>query len=57
METSEVLLRQMDKVFATTTKIGETNQRALEADVTQLLDISGEAHEQVDRGSGGRTIF
>ena len=28
---------------------GETLQRALEADSTQLLDVPGEAHEQVGR--------
>ena len=57
METSEVLLRQMDKVYASTTNIGETIQRALEADVTQLLDIPGEAHEQVDRVKAGGRYF
>ena len=57
METSEVLLRQMDKVYASTTKIGETIQQALEADVTQLLDIPGEAHEQVDMAEAGGRYF
>ena len=60
-ETSEVLLRQYRhwtraygrprwlKVDASRTNLGETLQRALEADGTQLLDIPGEAHEQVGR--------
>ena len=34
---------------ASRTNLGVTLQRALEADVTQLLDIPGEAHEQVGR--------
>ena len=37
------------KVDASRTNLGETLQRALEADGTQLLDIPGEAHEQVGR--------
>ena len=60
-ETSEVLLRQYRqwtraygrplwlKVDAGRTNLGETLQRALEADGTQLLDVPGEAHEQVSR--------
>ena len=60
-ETSEVLLRQYRqwtraygkprwlKVDANRTNLGETLQRALEADGTQLLDVPGEAHEQVGR--------
>ena len=60
-ETSEVLLRQYRqwtraygrprwlKVDASRTNLGETLQRALEADGTQLLDVPGEAHEQVGR--------
>ena len=60
-ETSEVLLRlyrhwtraygrpRWLKVDASRTNLGETLQRALEADGTQLLDILGEAHEQVGR--------
>ena len=60
-ETSEVLLRQYRhwtraygrprwlKVDASRTNLGETLQRALEADGNQLLDIPGEAHEQVGR--------
>ena len=59
--TSEVLLRQYRqwtraygrprwlKVDAIRTNLGETLQRALEADGTQLLDVPGEAHEQVGR--------
>ena len=59
--TSEVLLRQYRnwtraygrprwlKVDASRTNLGETAQRALEADGTQLLDIAGEAHEQAGR--------
>ena len=58
-ETSEVLLRQYRqwtraygrprwlKGDASRTNLGETLQRALEADGTQLLDVPGEAHEQV----------
>ena len=58
---SDVLLRQYRqwtraygrprwlKVDASRTNLGETLQRALEADGTQLLDIPGEAHEQVGR--------
>ena len=37
------------KVDASRTNLGETLQRALEADGTQLLDVPGEAHEQVGR--------
>ena len=60
-ETPEVLLRQYRqwtraygrprwlKVDASRTNLGETLQRALEADGTQLLDVPGEAHEQVGR--------
>ena len=60
-ETSEVLLRlyrhwtraygrpRWLKVDASGTNLGETLQRALEADGTQPLDIPGEAHEQVGR--------
>ena len=60
-ETSEVLLRQTHqwtraygrprwlKVDASRTNLGETFQRALEADGTQHLDVPGEAHEQVGR--------
>ena len=60
-ETSEVLLRQYRqwtraygnprwlKVDASRTNLGETLQRALEVDGTQLLDVPGEAHEQVGR--------
>ena len=60
-ETSEVLLRQYRQwtraygrprwltVDASRTNFGETLQRALEADGTQLLDVPGEAHEQVGR--------
>ena len=60
-ETSEVLLQQYRqwtraygrprwlKVDASRTNLGETLQRALEADGTQLLDVPGEAHEQVGR--------
>ena len=60
-ETSEVLLRQYRqwtraygrprwlKVDASRTNLGETLQRALDADGTQLLDVPGEAHEQVGR--------
>ena len=36
------------KVDAGRTNLGETLQRALEADGTQLLDVLGEAHEQVE---------
>ena len=60
-ETSDVLLRQYRqwtraygrprwlKVDAGRRNLGETLQRALEADGTQLLDVPGEAHEQVGR--------
>ena len=60
-ETSEVLLRQYRqwtrahgrprwlKVDASRTNLGETLQQTLEADGTQLLDVPGEAHEQVGR--------
>ena len=60
-ETSEVLLRQQRNwtracgrprwlvVDASRTNLGETMQRALEADGTQLLAIPGEAHEQAGR--------
>ena len=60
-ETSEGLLRlyrqwtracgrhRWLKVDASRTNLGETLQRALEADGTQLLDVPGEAHEQVGR--------
>ena len=60
-ETSEVLLRlyrqstraygrhRWLKVDASRTNLGETLQRALEVDGTQLLDVLGEAHEQVGR--------
>ena len=60
-ETSEDLLRQYRqwtraygrprwlKVHASRTNLGETLQRALVADGTQLLDVPGEAHEQVGR--------
>ena len=60
-ETSEILLRQYRqwtraygrprwlKVDASRTNLRETLQRALEADGTQLLDVPGEAHEQVGR--------
>ena len=60
-ETSEVLRRQYRqwtraygrprwlKVDASRTHLGDTLQRALEADGTQLLDVPGEAHEQVGR--------
>ena len=60
-ETSEVLLRQYRqwtraygrprglKVDASRTNLGTTLKRALEADGTQLLDVPGEAHEQVGR--------
>ena len=60
-ETSEVLLRQYRQrtraygrprwlqVDASRPNLGETLQRALEADGTQLLDVPGEAHEQVGR--------
>ena len=37
------------KVDASRTNLGESLQRALEADGTQLLDVPGEAHEQVGR--------
>ena len=37
------------KVDARRTNLGETLQRAHEADGTQLLDVPGEAHEQVGR--------
>ena len=37
------------KVDASRTNLGETLQRALEADGTQLLDVPGEEHEQVGR--------
>ena len=45
-ETSEVLLRQYRQW---TRAYGETLQRVLEADGTQLLAVPGEAHEQVGR--------
>ena len=60
-ETSGVLLRQYRhwrrayvrprwvKVDASRTNLGETPQRALEANGAQSLDISGEAHEQDGR--------
>ena len=60
-ETSEVLLRQYRqwtraygrprrlKVDASRTNVGETLQRAIEADGTQLLDVPGEAHGHVGR--------
>ena len=60
-ETSEVLLRQYLqwtraygrprwlKVDASRTNLEETLQRALEADGTQLLDVPGEAYEQIGR--------
>ena len=60
-ETSEVLPQQYRqwtraygrprwlKVDASRTNLGETLQRAVEADGTQLLDVPGEAHEQVGR--------
>ena len=60
-ETSEVLLRQYRqwtraygrprwlKIDASRTNLGETLQRALEADGNQLLDVPGEAHEKVGR--------
>ena len=60
-ETSEVLLWQYRqwtraygrprwlKVDASRTNLGETLQRALEADGTKLLDVPEEAHEQVGR--------
>ena len=60
-ETLEVLLRQYRqwtraygrprwlKVDESRTNLGEMLQRALEADGTQLLDVPGEAHEQVGR--------
>ena len=60
-ETSEVLLRQYgqwtraygghrwQKVDASRTNLGESLQRALEADGTQLLDVPGEAQAQVGR--------
>ena len=37
------------KVDASRTNLGETLQRALEADGTELLDVPGEADEQVGR--------
>ena len=61
MGTSEVLLRQYRrwtraygrpkrlKKDASKANLGETPKRALEADGTQLLDIPGQAHEQVAR--------
>ena len=61
LKTSEVLLRQHRnwtracarprwlKVGASRTNLGETMQRALEADGAQLLDIPKEAHEQAGR--------
>ena len=56
-ETSEVLLREYRhwpracglKVDVRGTDLGETLQRALEADGTQLLEILEETHEQVGR--------
>ena len=60
-ETLVVLLRQYRqwtraygrprwlKVDASRTNLGETLQRAFEADGTQLLVVLGEAHEQVGR--------
>ena len=60
-ETSEVLPRQYRqwtraygrpcwlKVKANRTNLGEMLRRALEADGTKLLDVPGEAHEQVNR--------
>ena len=44
-ETSEEMLRQ----YRNWTNMGETLQRALEANGTQLMDIPGEAHEQAGR--------
>ena len=61
IETSEVLLRQYRRWTrvcgrprrlekdASRANLGETPKRALEADGTQLLDIPGQAHEQVAR--------
>ena len=48
METSLRKARWL-KVDAGRTNVGETLQRALEADGTLLLDVPGEAHEQVGR--------
>ena len=59
--TSQVLLRQCQhwtracgrpkrlKVAASGTNLGETLQRAVEADETQLPDVLGEAQDQVGR--------
>ena len=39
----------LNSIFSQKKKLGETLQRALEADGTQLSDVLGKAHEQVCR--------